>query len=129
MRRTFFWFYGGLSIFMILFGHWLLTWWVGSAATPATILIAGVALYFCARSWTALHAMLLNGLDVIRPQVWNLGLTAILTLGLDLVLITRLGPLGLAIGGFIAFVVSGAWYLPYLTFKVIHPELTRPVAK
>jgi len=129
MRRTFFWFYGGLSIFMILFGHWLLTWWVGAAATPATILIAGVALYFCARSWTALHAMLLNGLDVIRPQVWNLGLTAALTLGLDLVLITRLGPLGLAIGGFIAFVVSGAWYLPYLTSKVIHPELARPVAK
>lgn len=122
MVRAFVLFFGLLALFMILFGHGLLRWWVGAPATPSTILIGGVALYFCARSWTALHAMLLNGLDVIRPQVWNLVLTAILVVGLDLLLVTRLGPLGLAVGGFIAFAATGAWYLPYLTSKVIHPE-------
>ena len=122
MVRAFVLFFGLLSVFMILFGHGLLKWWVGAAATPSTILIAGVAAYFCARSWTALHAMLLNGLDVVRPQVWNLALTAVLTLGLDLFLVTRLGPLGLAVGGFIAFTISGAWYLPYLAAKVIQPQ-------
>jgi O-antigen/teichoic acid export membrane protein len=105
----------------ILFGHSLLGWWVGRAAAPGTILIAGVGLYFCARSWTALHAFLLNGLNVIRPQMWSLALTATLAVGLDLILIKRLGPLGLATGGFLAFCLSGAWYLPYLTSKVIHP--------
>jgi len=122
MVKMFLLFFGALSVFMILFGHWALSWWVGKAATPSTILIAGVALYFCARSWTALHAMLLNGLNMVRPQVWSLSLTAILTLGLDLLLIRKLGPLGLAIGGFIAFAVSGAWYLPYLTGKSIRPK-------
>src|SRR5947208_2902154 len=104
---------------MMLFGHSALRWWVGTAAAPATILIIGVALYFCVRSWTALHAMLLNGLNVIQPQVWNLVLTAILALTLDLLLVTRLGPLGLAVGGLIAFAVAGAWYLPYLTAKAL----------
>jgi O-antigen/teichoic acid export membrane protein len=130
MIRVFLLFYGGISLFMILFGHHLLTWWVGAPAAPATILITGVAIYFCARSWTALHAMLLNGLNVIRPQVWNLVLTAILALTLDIILVTRLGPLGLAVGGFIAFALSGAWYLPYLTAKTLRfgNETTRAPA-
>jgi O-antigen/teichoic acid export membrane protein len=119
MVRVFLLFFGGLSIFMILFGRTLLGMWVGKAAAPSTVLIAGVALYFCAREWTALHAMLLNGLNVIRPQVGNLVLTAVLALGFDLFLIRLLGPLGLAIGGAIAFLLSGAWYLPTLTNRVL----------
>jgi O-antigen/teichoic acid export membrane protein len=124
MVRIFLIFYGLLAIFMVLVGHKALALWVGAAAAPGTLLIAGVALYFCARSWTALHAMLLNGLNIIRPQVWNLVLTAFLALALDLFLVTRLGPLGLAIGGFMAFSLAGAWYLPYLTAKALHPEAT-----
>jgi O-antigen/teichoic acid export membrane protein len=122
MVRIFLLFFGMLSIFMALFGHWALSLWVGAAAAPGTLLIVGVALYFCAREWTALHAMLLNGLNVIRPQVWSLVLTALLTLSLDLLLVRRLGPLGLAVGGFIAFTVAGAWYLPYLTAKTLRQE-------
>jgi len=129
MVRVFVLFFGSLSIFMVIAGHWVLAWWVGKPAAPGTVLIAGVALYFCAREWTALHAMLLNGLNVIRPQVWSLAITAILTLSLDLILVTRLGPLGLAVGGFIAFAISGAWYLPYLTAKVIRPESELASAK
>ena len=119
MVRVFLLFFGGLSIFMILFGHTLLGMWVGKTAAPSTLLIAGVALYFCAREWTALHAMLLNGLNVIRPQVGNLVITALLTIALDIVLVQRFGPLGLALGGSIAFLVSGAWYLPRLTNRVL----------
>jgi O-antigen/teichoic acid export membrane protein len=126
MVRIFLLFFGLLAIFMVLVGHKALALWVGTAAAPGTLLIAGVALYFCAREWTALHAMLLNGLNIIRPQVWNLVLTALLTLGLDLFLVKRLGPLGLAVGGFIAFTVAGAWYLPYLTAKSLHP-VERPI--
>jgi O-antigen/teichoic acid export membrane protein len=126
MRKVFFLFFGGLALFMIVAGHKLFQLWVGSAAAPSTLLIAGVALYFIAREWTALHAMLLNGLNIVRPQVWNLLLTAIITLTLDICLVTRLGPLGLAIGGFVAFAVAGAWYLPYLTSKALD-SLASPV--
>ena len=113
--------YGAIGLMAIFFGHWALGWWVGRAAAPATILIAGVAAYFCVRSWTSLHAYLLNGLNVIRPQVSCLTATAVLTVGFDLLLINRLGPLGLAVGGFIAFSLTGAWFLPYLASKETHP--------
>lgn len=122
MVRIFMLFFGSLSVLMVVAGHRLFTLWVGPMAAPGTVLIAGVASYFCLREWTALHAMLLNSLDVIRPQVWNLGLTAGLTLGLDLVLVTRLGPLGLAIGGSIAFAACGAWYLPLLVARTLRKE-------
>jgi O-antigen/teichoic acid export membrane protein len=122
MRKVFLLFFGGLALFMIVAGHKLLQLWVGSVAAPSTLLIAGVALYFMTREWTALHAMLLNGLNIVRPQVWNLALTAIITVTLDIYLVTRLGPLGLAVGGFVAFAVAGAWYLPYLTSKALDPS-------
>jgi O-antigen/teichoic acid export membrane protein len=128
MRKVFFLFFGGLALFMIVVGHKLLQLWVGSAAAPPTLLIAAVALYFIAREWTALHAMLLNGLNIVRPQVWNLMLTAIIAVTLDIFLVTRLGPLGLAIGGFVAFAVAGAWYLPYLTSKELDAS-TLPVER
>src|SRR5205823_5208611 len=72
MVRVFALFFGALAIGMALFGHKLLSLWVGPAAAPATTLIIAVAAYFCVREWTSLHAMLLNGLNIIQPQVWNL---------------------------------------------------------
>jgi len=112
---------GGLAVFMVVFGHRLLALWVGPAAAPTTLLISGVALYFLVRDWTGVHSALLNGLNIVRPQVWNVIVTAVLTLGLDLLLVQRLGPLGLAIGGFVAFSVSSAWYFSYLTAKALRP--------
>jgi Na+-driven multidrug efflux pump len=110
---------------MILAGHRLLSWWVGPAAAPGTLLIGGVALYFCAREWTALHAMLLNGLNVIRPQVPTLVITAGLTLAFDILLIRRFGPLGLAVGGLLAFLFAGAGYLPYLTTRALSTSTSK----
>jgi O-antigen/teichoic acid export membrane protein len=119
MVKLFFLFFGGLTIFVIVLGHDLFVWWLGAAAAPSTLLLAAVAAYFCTREWSGLHAMLLNGLDVVRPQVPNLVITALLTLILDLLLVGRLGPLGLALGGVLGFGMAGAWYLPLLTSREI----------
>lgn len=125
MRNLFLLVYSGLGLFMIVVGHRLLQLWVGTAAAPSTLLIAAVAAYFVARDWTALHAMLLNGLNIVRPQVWNLGLTALLALTFDLLLIRRLGSIGLAVGGFVAFAMMGAWYLPYLVRTSLRQDAAR----
>lgn len=122
MVRVFLTFFGLVSVFMILFGHRLLSRWVGPEAAPPTLLIASVALYFCAREWTSLHAMLLNGLDVIRPQVTNIVITAVITLVLDVILIHHLGAMGLALGGCLGFSIGSAWYLPYLTSKALRTD-------
>ncbi len=121
--RAFLLFFGLLTAGMIMFGHIALTLWVGRGAAPTTLLLAAVGLYFCVRDWTGVHATLLNGLNVVRPQVWNVVLTAVLTLGFDLVLIRRLGPLGLAVGGLLAFSLTSAWYFPYLARKELAVEV------
>ena len=122
LMRAFLLFYGSISIFMIVAGHWLLTWWVGAFAAPGTLLVAAVAMHFCVRDWTGIHSTLLNGLNIVRPQVWNVILAALLTLGFDLLLVQRVGSVGLAIGGFLAFTLTAAWYFPYLAAKAIRPD-------
>jgi len=114
MTRLFILFYGALSLGMIIAGPKLLTWWVGSAAAPGVVLIAAVACYFCAREWMSLHAMLLNGLDVLRPQLWVLGATAALVIGLAIIAVQRYGVVGLALGGCAGYCLISVWYLPYL---------------
>jgi|SRR6266850_214437 len=119
MVKVFLLFFGCLTVAMIIAGHTLLALWVGATAAPSALLILAIALYFCIREWTALHAILLNGLNVIHPQVSALAVTAILTLILDLILVQHLGSIGLALGGFLGFAAAGAWYLPYLTSKTL----------
>lgn len=127
IERLFLVFYGGLAVVMVLFGHRLLGWWVGDAAAPGTLLIAAVAAYFCAREWTTLHAMLLNGLDVIRPQVWVLSVTAVLILVLNTIAVQTFGVIGLALGGLVGFSCLSAWYLPLLASRAL-PRIQRESA-
>lgn len=112
-------FFGSLSLGMILIGHQLLRWWVGPAAAPGTILISAVACYFCAREWMSLQAMFLNGLDVIRPQVWVLALTAMFVIAFAIFAVQHFGVVGLALGGFTGYCILSVWYLPYLAERSI----------
>ena len=111
--------YSLLAIGMTLFGHAMFRLWVGPAAAPSTLLIAAVALCFLVRDWTGIHSALLNGLNVVRPQVWNVIVTAVLTIVFDLILIRPFGPTGLALGSFAAFVLSSGWYFPWLARKAL----------
>jgi hypothetical protein len=46
-------------------------------------------------------------------------ITSILTLGLDIFLVQRLGSIGLALGGCLGFAAASGWYLPYLTSRTL----------
>jgi len=113
--RLFCIFFGALSVAMILAGKQLLSWWVGAGAAPSVALLAAVAFYFCLREWTALHAVLLNGLNLIREQIPALIVTSIIVLALEVYLVQRFGTVGLAVGGGLGFLLGGGWYLMHLT--------------
>jgi O-antigen/teichoic acid export membrane protein len=119
MRWLFLAGYGGLAVAMVLVGHRALGWWVGEAAAPGPLLIAAVACYFCAREWTSLHAGILNGLDVIGPQIWVLAVSAILILALNVLAVRAFGAVGLAMAGFIGFSALSVWYLPLLVTRAL----------
>lgn len=118
MEQLFITLYLAFIVAMVALGHYVLKSWVGAAA-PSTAVIAAVGAYFCAREWTTLQAMLLNGLDIIRPQVWVLAITAVLIITLSLLLVRPFGAAGLAIGGVVGFSALSAWYLRVLANRAI----------
>lgn len=113
--RTFCFFFGILSTFMVLFGTPFLLWWVGVGSAPPAVLIAAVAFSLCAREWVALNAMLLNGLNLIRQQVPAMVSTSILAVALEVLFIRWFGTVGLAVGGGTGFLLVAGLYMPYLT--------------
>jgi O-antigen/teichoic acid export membrane protein len=119
MVILFFLFFGGVSIGMICGGRQLLIWWVGSNSAPSVSLLAGVAFYFCIREWTALHAMLLNGLNLIREQIPPLMITCLMVLLLEIGMLRQFGTIGLAVGGGMGFLLGSGWYLSYLTRRTL----------
>lgn len=101
-------------LFVAFFGHFLLSLWVGEVSAPATLLICAIGVHYFLNLWSANHAILLNGLGVIRKQVLGFSFQAVLGLGLSVWLIRKLGVIGLPIGGSIAYLSVTAWYLPWL---------------
>ena len=99
---------------MVPFGHPLLTLWVGAKAAPGTTLIILTGIYYLIRQWTDLHAILVNGLDMMRPQAISATIHAILTITLEIVLIRRLGVIGVPIACFLGYALVSAWFLPLL---------------
>jgi O-antigen/teichoic acid export membrane protein len=107
-------------VFMVVFGEPLLRLWVGPSAAPNVTLIAVLGAVFVAQQWTATHAMMLNGLDVVGPQVACLLINGALLIALSILGAMALGPTGLAIGALLAYAATSCWYLPLLVRRTLH---------
>lgn len=104
----------GALVAMTLLGEPLLRWWVGERAAPHQELIAMVGILFVVQQWTATHAMVLNGLDVVRPQIFSLLLTGALVVIFSILGAKAYGALGLAGGAALGYVAVAGWHLPFL---------------
>jgi O-antigen/teichoic acid export membrane protein len=111
--------FGFILLVMLSVGEYLLRIWVGSPAAPHFGLIAVLGVLFVVQQWTATHAQMLNGLDVVRPQVACLVINGIALLALSAIGARVMGPVGLAIGGILAYSLTSVWYLPYLVKRTI----------
>lgn len=60
----------------------------------------------------SMQANLLNGLDLIRPQIFILGLTAITTVAVGVLMVEPFGVVGLAFGWSLALVLIPGLAMP-----------------
>jgi O-antigen/teichoic acid export membrane protein len=117
--RWFFVIYGVLLFGVALFGTRFFQLWVGESAAPNAALLMGVAAYFCLRQWTDLYAVLINGLDFITPQAISASIHTVITITLNLILVSRFGVYGIVAGSCIGYLLVSAWYLPLLARRAL----------
>jgi O-antigen/teichoic acid export membrane protein len=130
-RRLIKWFgvaYVGVFLFVLLGGQLFFTLWVGAGSAPTTLLLFAMACYYCIRQWTDLHAVLVNGLDAIRPQAVSAVIHCVVTIGLTLVLIRSWGTFGVAVGHFLGYALVSAWFLPLLARRALSRLQRAPVS-
>ena len=111
---------------LCLAGHWLLALWVGKGSAPKTWLLAAIGAQYFLNLWSSNHAILLNGLGVIRQQVWAYSLQALLGLGLSICFIKKFGVIGIPLGGGLAYLVVSVWYLPWLFQRTLNKLKLEP---
>ena len=100
------------AILLAAFGRSVIAWWVG----PSMFVGERVLAVFCIMLLiaTPIHsaALVLAGLGRHRAPAIGGGIEAVLNLGLSILLVRRLGVLGVAVGTLAAGLVTNAWIAP-----------------
>jgi O-antigen/teichoic acid export membrane protein len=79
------------SVFMVLVGEWVMSWWVGEAVQPPFLLLMGLAVWKTLEACGSALAVFLNGAHVVRSQVVMAVLTALGALTLKVMLVKQMG--------------------------------------
>lgn len=98
---------GGLSLILAIAAPKLLSIWVGHPVNPPLLLLVGLGLWKVIEAGGNAVAMLLNGANIVRPQIVIAVLTGICALVLKIVLVGHLGVAGAVWATIIAFSLIG----------------------
>jgi O-antigen/teichoic acid export membrane protein len=107
------------GIAYVLLAPILIPLWAGAAAQSGRPLYVWIAATATIKVWTDAHAMLLNGLDQLRPQALSAVLHAIVSLLLALTLARYWGSTGVAAAAFLGYALVSAWALPLAVNKFL----------
>lgn len=95
--------FNGLAALMLLAsGSAIITWWVGDAVTPSTLLVVSLGIWTMMNPINGSIAMLLNGLQIIRFQMICSVLMAVGNIVLSILLTRAIGVSGVVWGSIIA---------------------------
>jgi O-antigen/teichoic acid export membrane protein len=103
------------ALVLVLAGKWIIAIWVRQNVTPSTSLLIAFGLYLIVNCLHAPLSMLLNGLSVVRFQLFCWVAMALVNLGLSIVLTKWFGVPGVVFGtviaNFVCFVIPSFWYV------------------
>ena len=105
------------AILLAAYGKRAIAWWVGPQLYPGD----GVLRVFCLMLLiaTPIHtaSLVLAGLGRHRAPALGGGVEAVLNLGLSILLVQRLGVLGVALGTLVAGALTNAWIAPRAAWR------------
>lgn len=114
------------SILLLIFGEAILKAWVGDSVRPSMSLMLALAVWTVLSTVGHALAMFMNGIQIIRLQVYSASAFAVVGFLLKWLLATSYGGAGLIWGGIIAFVLTTAvpyaLLLPGRTSRMLAPS-------
>ncbi|WP_211150548.1 lipopolysaccharide biosynthesis protein [Novosphingobium sp. HR1a] len=113
-----------LAICLMILGPWIIRLWVGEAVKPPILLILGLGLWKIVEAGGLALGMFLNGAHVVKTQVVFTGLTAVVSITAEIILVKQIGVAGAVWGTFFAFSLFSI--LPY---ALLTPKLLRVIER
>jgi O-antigen/teichoic acid export membrane protein len=89
----------------LIFGRIIIRYWAGHAAVPAQSLVVTMCAWVMISAVMNNEACLLVATNVIRLQVWIGVIAAIINLALSILLVLRIGVLGVIMGTVLSYIV------------------------
>lgn len=109
--------------YLVVFAREIITVWVGRdlfAGSATVIAIWGAFMLFV---WNGSHSLFFWAMQKFTPELKANVVAIIINIALSIILVQRIGMVGVAIGTFVSFLAVNAWYLPQQLKKElpIHP--------
>jgi O-antigen/teichoic acid export membrane protein len=92
-------------LFMTVFGRTLIRWWAGAAAIPTIALLLMMAVWAIIHGIMSVESCLLAALNRTRRQAWLSVLCAAVNLTLSIVLVRRVGAVGVITGTVLSYLL------------------------
>lgn len=93
------------AVFLIIFGRLGIRLWAGPAAVPSRSLLLAMAVWSIIAGFMTAQSCLLGALNQTRLQAIASALAALVNLALSIVLVVRIGSLGVILGTIISYIV------------------------
>jgi O-antigen/teichoic acid export membrane protein len=99
-----------ITIFLVIFGNWLIENWVGPSVSPSLDLLIGMGLWSALTVLGGNFAALLNGLNAMRFQALTAALMAVVNILISIWLVKLIGISGVIYGSIISLIFIN--YIP-----------------
>jgi O-antigen/teichoic acid export membrane protein len=107
------------SFSLVLLGPWLIDAWVGKAVVPSLLLLLGLAAWKTVEAGGNALAVFLNGAHVVKAQVVMALCTAVVALGLKIVLVKMVGVAGAVLATTLAYLLFTALPTIFLLPRIV----------
>lgn len=113
-----------LAAVLILIGPQLISRWTGGVIIPSHALLLVFGLSTITKAYFSVHSVLLNGLNRLRIQAAVAIIHGLVSVLLAILLVQKIGLVGVVIAEFLSALFTSAWVLPLTSHRILKSKLT-----
>lgn len=110
-----------LSILLYFFGQKILTLWVGNEYVLNKNILDIFIITFCIQTIAHTYGIIINAIGKQKAIAYMVIFEAVLNLSLSIILVQRIGLIGVALGTLIAHLCATGWFACFYVHKILNP--------